>query len=125
MAGSPSRDRIDSVPEPNSLILAGTGFGFLFVFGPLLPQLEDLTIRLALTAVILLVWAVANLLLELRRRGRDAALTTGLTAANTAEEAAALAHHELMEEGPGLVGRRTYRLPGCTRSGSADYQYRE
>jgi type VI secretion system protein ImpL len=58
-------------------------------FGPLLPDLEDWRVRLALVLVMLLIWVVANLLLELRRRGRDTALTSGLTA-NVAEETAAL-----------------------------------
>ncbi len=63
--------------------------GLLWVFGPLLPQLEDWPIRLVLVLVMLLIWAVGNLLLELRRRGRDSALTAGLTS-STEEEVAAL-----------------------------------
>ena len=61
----------------------------VWVFGPLQPAFETWEIRLAIVVVILLVWAVANLLLELRRRGRDTALTRGLTT-ETAEETAAL-----------------------------------
>ncbi len=60
-----------------------------WVFGPLLPPLADWPMRLALVLVMLLVWAVANLLLELLRRGRETALEAGLTS-QTAEEAAAL-----------------------------------
>src|SRR5580658_3016195 len=63
--------------------------GLLWVFGPLLPQLEDWPIRLVLVLVMLLIWAVANLLLELLRRGRDTTLTAGLTS-STEEETAAL-----------------------------------
>ncbi len=74
-----------------SISLLGTALlaGLVWVFGPLLPSLQDWPIRLALVFVILLFWAVANLLLELRQRGRDAALASGLTA-SAVEEAAAL-----------------------------------
>src|ERR1700678_1595823 len=74
-----------------TISLLGTALlaGLLWVFGPLLPQLEDWPIRLVLVLVMLLIWAVANLLLELRRRGRDTTLTAGLTS-STAEETAAL-----------------------------------
>jgi type VI secretion system protein ImpL len=61
----------------------------VWVFGPLQPALETWEIRLAIVVVMLLVWAVANLLVELGRRGRDAALTGGLTS-DAAEETAAL-----------------------------------
>src|SRR6202041_2395712 len=61
----------------------------VWVFGPLQPALETWEIRLAVVVVMLLIWAVANLLLELRRRGRDTALTAGLTS-DAAEETAAL-----------------------------------
>jgi type VI secretion system protein ImpL len=63
--------------------------GLIWVFGPLEPRLEDWEIRLAVVVVMLLVWAVANLLLELRRRGRDTALAAGLTS-DAAEETAAV-----------------------------------
>jgi type VI secretion system protein ImpL len=63
--------------------------GLAWVFGPLLPRLEDWPIRLALVLVMLLAWAVANLLVELRRRERDSALAAGVTA-DAAAEAAAL-----------------------------------
>ncbi len=61
----------------------------VWVFGPLLPQFQDWPLRLALVVVMLLIWAVASLLLELRRRSRDTALADGVTAGAT-EEAAAL-----------------------------------
>jgi type VI secretion system protein ImpL len=63
--------------------------GLVWILGPLLPGLQDWPIRLALVFVILLGWAVANLLIELLRRGRDAALASGVTA-GTSEEAAAV-----------------------------------
>ena len=74
-----------------SLSLLGTALlaGLAWVFGPLLAPLADWPIRLALVLVMLLAWAVANLLLELLRRGRETALEAGLTS-QTAEEAAAL-----------------------------------
>jgi type VI secretion system protein ImpL len=63
--------------------------GLAWVFGPLLPWLEDWPTRLAIVLLLLLVWAVVILLLELQRRGRDATLAAGVTA-DSAEEAAAL-----------------------------------
>ena len=74
-----------------SISLFGTALlaGLVWIFGPLAPALEDWPIRLVLVFVILLVWAVANLVIELLRRGRDSALAAGV-AAGTAEEAAAL-----------------------------------
>jgi type VI secretion system protein ImpL len=86
-------------------------------FGPLLPWLEDTTMRFALVVVMLIVWAVANALLDLRRRRRDQALTQGVTAGApgapapaAAEEAAALqdrlaAALQLLKKS---VGRRGY-----------------
>ena len=69
----------------------------VWFFGPFLPPLESWIIRLAIVAVMLILWAGINLLLDLRKRRRDAALTDGLTAqpADTstvamAEETAAL-----------------------------------
>ena len=74
-----------------SISFVGTALlaGLVWEFGPLLPQFEDWSIRLAVVAAMLLAWAAVNLLLELRRRKRDSALTAGLTA-DAAEEAAAL-----------------------------------
>jgi type VI secretion system protein ImpL len=86
-------------------------------FGPLLPWLEDTTMRFALVVAMLIVWAVANALLDLRRRRRDQALTQGVTAGApgapapaAAEEAAALqdrlaAALQLLKKS---VGRRGY-----------------
>jgi type VI secretion system protein ImpL len=69
----------------------------VWFFGPLLSLLEGVPVRLAILVLILAVWLGVNLLLDFRKRRRDAALTAGLTAAaddNTAsarsEEAAAL-----------------------------------
>jgi type VI secretion system protein ImpL len=61
----------------------------VWVFGPLLPQLQDWPLRVAVVVVMLLFWAVTSLLLELRRRTRDTALARGITSGAT-EEAAAL-----------------------------------
>ena len=74
-----------------SVSLVGTLLliALVWMFGPLLPELQDAPLRLALVVVMLLIWAVASLLLELRRRGRDAALAQGVTAGAT-EEASAL-----------------------------------
>ncbi|HEX5326132.1 MAG TPA: type VI secretion system membrane subunit TssM, partial [Acetobacteraceae bacterium] len=81
-----------------SFIGAAVLAGLIWVFGPLLSQTEGWTSRLVLIVVVLLIWAGANLLLEVRRQRRDAALTQGMaqegmaTSADTAadEEAAAL-----------------------------------
>jgi type VI secretion system protein ImpL len=74
-----------------SISFVGTALlaGLAWVFGPLLPGLQDPTVRLAIVIGMLFAWAVVNLLLQLRRRGRDTALTAGLTVA-AADEAAAL-----------------------------------
>ena len=67
--------------------------GLVWVFGPLLPQFEDSSVRLAVILLMLLIWGGANLLLDVRRRGRDAALAKGVTASagtGATEEAAAL-----------------------------------
>ncbi len=62
--------------------------GILWVLGPLLPALEPWPARLSLVMAILFAWAVANLLLDLRRTWREAALTNGLTGAAADESAA-------------------------------------
>ncbi|MFH5926814.1 type VI secretion system membrane subunit TssM [Roseomonas xinghualingensis] len=68
----------------------------LWLFGPLLPWLEDWAPRLAIVLVMLLVWLGANLLVSRRRRKREGALAAGVTALagdgedQAAEEVAAL-----------------------------------
>ena len=63
--------------------------GLAWFFGPLLPQLEDVTTRLALIIVKLLTWAGANIMLDRRRGRRDQALTDGVTvSASVADEEA-------------------------------------
>ena len=71
--------------------------GLVWFFGPFLSLLEGLAARLAVIGGMLLVWLGVNLLLDLRRRRRDQALTQGVatgpadpSAASSAEEAAAL-----------------------------------
>jgi type VI secretion system protein ImpL len=65
--------------------------GLLWLFGPLLPQLEDATTRLALIVAMLLFWGSANFLLDWQRRRRDQALTAGVVNSSAAgDEAAAL-----------------------------------
>ncbi|HSU06290.1 MAG TPA: hypothetical protein VLI93_12020, partial [Acetobacteraceae bacterium] len=72
-----------------SISFIGTALlaGLVWVFAPLLPQFEDWTIRLIIVLVLILVWGAANLLLDVRRRGRDAALAQGVTASIGAVEA--------------------------------------
>jgi type VI secretion system protein ImpL len=69
----------------------------VWFFGPLVALLESSLVRLAIVGVMVVVWAVVNLLLNLLKRRRDAALTTGLTtpaddqgALAKADEAAAI-----------------------------------
>ncbi len=68
----------------------------VWFFGPLLSWLESWLVRLAIVLVMFVVWAGVNLLLDLLRRRREAALDAGLTgqqddgAVAKAEEVAAL-----------------------------------
>ena len=69
----------------------------VWFFGPFLASLESWGVRLAIAGAMLALWAGINLLLDFRRRGRDAALAKGVveaasdpTAVASAEEAAAL-----------------------------------
>ena len=64
--------------------------GVVWEFGPLLPQLEPWLPRLLVIQSMLVVWALANALLDARRRSRGAALVSGLTAATSSEEVAAV-----------------------------------
>ncbi len=71
--------------------------GLVWYFGPLLSLLEEWVPRAIVIGAMVLVWAVVNLLLDLRRRRRDRALAVGVAAgpvdpsnAASAEEAAAL-----------------------------------
>ena len=62
--------------------------GLVWVFAPLWPVMEPVLPRVAAIQVLLVAWAVANLVLDWRSRARDAALGAGLT--ETAEEASAV-----------------------------------
>jgi type VI secretion system protein ImpL len=69
----------------------------VWFFGPFLAPLEGWGARLAIAVALLGLWAGVNLVLDLRRRGRDAALARGVVEAApdpalaaSAEEAAAL-----------------------------------
>ena len=68
----------------------------LWFFGPFLSLFEGWEIRVALIALMFLVWAGVNLFLDWRRRRRDAALAEGIaapadpSALASVEEAAAL-----------------------------------
>src|SRR5450755_2046762 len=54
--------------------------GVVWKFGPLLSWLEDAVPRSGVVAAMLAAWAGANLLITLRDRRRDDALTTGVAA---------------------------------------------
>ncbi len=61
--------------------LLGTGLlaGLVWVFGPLLPPLEPVLPRIIAVQALVVAWALANALLDWRRRAREKALATGLT----------------------------------------------
>ena len=60
-------------------------------FGPFLDLLEDALPRLLAVLAMVLIWAVANLLLDAARRKRDQALRQGVAGDGAAEEALAVA----------------------------------
>ena len=62
--------------------------GVVWVLGPLLPQLEPQTMRLAAVGGILLLWLCLNLVLDLLRSRRDKALTLGIGGSADEEVAA-------------------------------------
>ncbi len=64
--------------------------GLVWGFGPLWPPLEPLLPRALVVQGMLVVWALANALLDARRRSRETALASGLTESATGEEAAAV-----------------------------------
>ncbi len=72
--------------------LAGTALlgGIVWTFGPLWPPLEPWLPRLLVIQSMLVVWAVANALIDARRRSREAALAAGLLGAAEGEEGAAV-----------------------------------
>jgi type VI secretion system protein ImpL len=96
------------LPSRWFISLIGTAIlaGLAWYFGPLLPQLEDVVIRIALIVTMLLIWAGANLLLDMQRRLRDLALAKGVTA-NLGGPASSQA---MDEEADALRGRLTTAL---------------
>jgi len=75
---------------PVSLLGTALMAGLAWVFGPLWPVLEPVLPRVIAVQALLVAWAVANALLDWRRRARDAALGAGLSAAAAGEESAAV-----------------------------------
>ncbi len=69
--------------------LVGTALlaALVWVFGPLWPPLEDVLPRALVIQTMLVVWAVANALLDWRRRSRGSALMAGLGATGAEAEA--------------------------------------
>src|SRR5690242_7483259 len=63
-------------------------------FGPFLPALESWILRAAVIAAMVLIWASANLVLDLRRRRRDIALVAGATQPEPDDGALASAEEE-------------------------------
>ena len=72
--------------------LVGTALlaGVVWEFGPLLPLLEAVVPRVLAIQTMLLLWAVANALVEWRKLSRDKALSTGLVSAAPGQEAAGI-----------------------------------
>lgn len=90
-------------------------------FGPFLPALEGWIPRAAIIAAMALAWAGANLLLDLRRRRRDAALVAGATQAEPDHGALASA-----EEEAALHDKLTAALTMLRKaSGSRGYLYEQ
>ena len=64
----------------------------VWIFGPLLPELEPVLTRVLVIQTMLLIWGAANAALTLRQRARDKAITAGVAGGGLAagEEAAAV-----------------------------------
>ncbi|MGH7068145.1 MAG: type VI secretion system membrane subunit TssM [Acetobacteraceae bacterium] len=89
----------------------------VWFFGPLAPPLRPTLVRAVIIAIIVIVWLIANLWIDARRRQKDAALEQGVTAgevdpalAASAEEVAAV--KEKLARALGILrkaqGRRGY-----------------
>jgi type VI secretion system protein ImpL len=105
------------------LTFVGTALlaGLLWFFGPFLAPLESWAVRLALIVVMLAVWLGANLLLDWRRRRREAALAEGIAAAAPDPSAAASA-----EEVAALRDKLTAALDLLKRArGTKGYLYEQ
>jgi type VI secretion system protein ImpL len=74
-----------------SITAAGTVLlaALVWVFGPFLSSLQDPLPRAVAVAVLLVIWGVANLLIDLRRRRRDRALAEGVAKADPSADASA------------------------------------
>ncbi|MBN8872218.1 MAG: type VI secretion system membrane subunit TssM [Rhodospirillales bacterium] len=59
----------------------------IWLFAPLIPGFDQPLLRLALVAVLLVVWGGANALLDWRARRRDKALYAGMTGSGSRDEA--------------------------------------
>ncbi len=82
------------------LSFLGTGLigGTVWFLGPLLAFLDSAVARGAIVGVALLIWLVANLLLDRRRRGADKALADGVAAISPGESAKAEEVEKLREK---------------------------
>jgi type VI secretion system protein ImpL len=63
----------------------------IWFFGPLVPYLGSRIVRLAIVVAMLLVWLLVNVLIDVRARRREKALTDGVTAAKADPTVAAKA----------------------------------
>ncbi len=57
----------------------------VWFYAPLVPQLEGGLIRWIILVILVMVWGCANLLLDLRRERRDAALAKGIAVTDGTE----------------------------------------
>ena len=93
----------------------------VWLFGPFLAVLEGWGIRLLIVVVMLALWAGINLVLDLRRARRDAALATGVT--QTAPDPAAVASSE---EAAALQDKLTSALALLKKArGTAGFLYEQ
>jgi type VI secretion system protein ImpL len=96
----------------------------VWLFGPFWAVLEAWAVRLGMIVAMLLVWAGANLLLDLRRRRTDAALVAGVAgvAATGADQGAAASAEEAAAMREKLFGALTLLKKA---SGSRGYLYQQ
>ncbi|MGH7082606.1 MAG: type VI secretion system membrane subunit TssM, partial [Acetobacteraceae bacterium] len=67
----------------------------VWFFGPLAPPLRPELVRAVIIAVIIVIWLIANLWIDARRRKRDSALERGVTAEGAIDPAIAASAEEV------------------------------
>ena len=79
--------------------------GIVWFLGPLAPELEETLPRIAVIAVLAVLWAIGNLVLDVRRLSRERTLTEGV-AGGKAEAAEAAALQEKLSTAMALLKQR-------------------